>query len=74
MVKKLIVLCLLSGCAQTPIVEIVPDKNQKEWNDKYNPTDWRKQFEKCKAIFYVPYPEEIVAEEWSKCINEKNYE
>ena len=46
MVKKLIVLCLLSGCAQTPIVEIIPDTNQKEWNDKYNPTDWRKQFEK----------------------------
>ena len=66
-------MCLLSGCAQTPIVEIVPDTNQKEWNNKYNPTDWRKQFEKCKAIFYTPYPEEIVAEEWSKCMNEKDY-
>ena len=65
---------MLSGCAQTSIVEIVPDTDQKEWNNKYNPSEWRKQFEKCKAIFYVPYPEEIVAEEWSKCINKKNYE
>jgi len=67
-VKKLIVLCLLAGCAQTSIVEIVPDTNQKEWNDKYNPNDWRKQFEKCKDIYYAAYSEEVVLEEWHKCM------
>ena len=66
-------MCLLSGCAQTPIVEIVPDANQKEWNNKYNPTDWRKQFEKCKAIHYAPYPEEVILDEWRKCMDEKDY-
>jgi hypothetical protein len=65
MVKKLIVLCLLVGCVHTSEI--------KEWNDKYNPNDWRKQFEKCKAIHYAPYPEEIVLEEWSKCMDEKDY-
>ena len=65
---------MLSGCAQTPIVEIVPDTNQKEWNDRYNPNDWRKQFEKCKGIYYTNYPEEIVLEEWRNCMNEKNYD
>ena len=64
---------MLLGCSQTAIVEIVPDTNQKEWNNKDKPSEWRKQFEKCKDIFYAPYPEEIVAEEWSKCINEKDY-
>ena len=65
MVKKLIVLCLLVGCVHTSEI--------KEWNDKYNPNDWRKQFEKCKAIHYAPYPEEIVLEEWRKCMYEKDY-
>ena len=66
MVKKLIVLCLLVGCVHTSEI--------KEWNDKYNPNDWRKQFEKCKGIYYTNYPEEIVLEEWRNCMNEKNYD
>mgnify|MGYP003108483503 FL=1 len=65
MVKKLIVLCLLAGCTHTSEI--------KEWNDKYDPSEWRKQFEKCKAIYYAPYPEEIVLEEWHNCMQEKNY-
>ena len=65
MVKKLIVLCLLVGCAHTPEI--------KEWNDKYDPNDWRKQFEKCRAIHYTAYPEEIILEEWRKCMDEKDY-
>ena len=60
-------MCLLAGCAHTPEVK------EKEWNDSYDPNEWRKQFEKCKVIHYTVYPEEIVAEEWSKCMNEKDH-
>ena len=67
MVKKLIVLCLLTGCVHTPEVK------QKEWNDRYDPNEWRKQFEKCKAIHYAPYPEEVILDEWRKCMDEKDY-
>jgi hypothetical protein len=67
MVKKLIVLCLLVGCIHTPEVK------QKEWNDRYDPSEWRKQFEKCKAIHYTTYPEEIILEEWDNCMQEKDY-
>ena len=67
MVKKLIVLCLLTGCVHTLEVK------QKEWNDRYDPNEWRKQFEKCRAIHYTAYPEEIILEEWRKCMDEKEY-
>ena len=65
MLKYIFTLLLIAGCAHTT--------EKKEWNDRYDPSEWRKQFEKCKAIHYAPYPEEIVLEEWSKCINEKDY-
>jgi hypothetical protein len=67
MVKIIIVLCFLAGCVHTPEVK------QKEWNDRYDPNEWRKQFEKCKAIHYAPYPEEIILDEWRKCMDEKDY-
>ena len=58
---------MLTGCVHTPEVK------QKEWNDRYDPNEWRKQFEKCKAIHYAPYPEEIILDEWRKCMDEKEY-
>ena len=67
MIYRLLTVFIITGCAS-----YVPET--KEWNDRYDPAAWRKQFEKCKAIHYAPYPEEIVLEEWSKCMNEKNYE
>jgi hypothetical protein len=67
MVKIIIVLCFLAGCVHTPEVK------QKEWNDRYDPNEWRKQFEKCRAIHYTAYPEEIILEEWRKCMDEKDY-
>ena len=48
---------MLAGCVHTPEVK------QKEWNDKYDPNEWRKQFEKCRAIHYNTYPEEIILED-----------
>lgn len=30
--------------------------------------DWRKQFEECKAKFYVEYPDEIIRTDWHKCM------
>ena len=60
-------MCFLVSCAHTPEVK------QKEWNDRYDPNEWRKQFEKCKAIHYAPYPEEIILDEWRKCMDEKEY-
>jgi len=45
----------------------------KEWNDKYNPADWREQFELCKDKFYTNYPEEIKQEEWHECMS-RDYE
>lgn len=56
---------MLAGCTHTSEI--------KEWNDKYDPSEWRKQFEKCRKLLYTAYPEEIKREEWSNCINEKNY-
>ena len=64
MVKKLIVLCLLVGCAHTPeqqpIIELQKDDSKME------------RFEKCKSIYYTNYPEEIVLEEWRNCMQGKD--
>jgi len=35
--RLLIISVVLTACASAPV--------QKEWNDKYDPADWRKQFE-----------------------------
>ena len=65
MLKYIFTLLLIAGCAHTP--------EKKEWNDRYDPSEGRKQFEKCKAIHYAPYPEEIILDEWRKCMDEKDY-
>lgn len=62
--RLLIISVVLTACAQAPV--------QKEWNDKYDPAEWRKQFEYCKGIFYTNYPEEVKRDEWSECMN-KDY-
>jgi hypothetical protein len=62
--RFLIISVILTACASAPV--------QKEWNDKYDPASWRKQFEHCKDIFYTNYPEEIKSDEWSECMN-KDY-
>ena len=60
-------LLILEACS-------VPNpKPQKEWNDKYDPSAWRKQFEVCKDKFYTHYPDEIVDNDWHKCMR-KNHE
>ena len=41
-------LVLLTTCS-TPILET----EKKEWNDKYDPNEWRAQFEKCRELFYT---------------------
>ena len=33
--------------------------------------DLRKQFEECKAKFYVEYPDEIIRTDWHKCMENK---
>ena len=53
----------LTGCAL---------ETKKEWNDKYDPSQWRKQFNVCKDIFYSNLSEEIKRDEWSKCMD-KDY-
>ena len=62
--RLLIISVALTACATAPV--------QKEWNDKYDPASWRKQFEHCKDIFYTNYPEEIKRDEWSECMS-KDY-
>ena len=65
MVKKLIVLCFLAGCAHTseqqPIIKLQVDDTKME------------RFKKCRSIYYTNYPEEIVLEEWRNCMQGKNY-
>ena len=60
MVKKLIVLCLLAGCAhapeQQPIIKLQVNDTKME------------RFKKCKDLFYTSYPEEIKLEEWHNCM------
>jgi len=60
---------LLTTCS-TPILET----EKKEWNDKYDPNQWRAQFEKCRELFYTNYPEEIKRDEWSACMDEKEWD
>ena len=43
---------------------------QKEVNDE-QPSDLRKQFELCRAKFYVEYPDEIIRTDWHKCMENK---
>tara|TARA_R110002124_G_scaffold284835_1_gene462582 strand:+ start:641 stop:865 length:225 start_codon:yes stop_codon:yes gene_type:complete len=63
-VKKLIMLCLLAGCAHVPeqqlIIELQVDDTKME------------RFKKCKGIYYTNYPEEIVLEEWRNCMQKKH--
>ena len=62
-------LVLLTTCSTT-----ILETEKKEWNDKYDPNQWRAQFEKCRDIFYTNYPEEIRQEEWHLCMQEKEWE
>tara|TARA_R110001592_G_scaffold46797_1_gene148926 strand:+ start:504 stop:704 length:201 start_codon:yes stop_codon:yes gene_type:complete len=63
-VKKLIVLCLLGGCAHTPeqqpIIKLQVDDTKME------------RFKKCRGLFYTNYPEEIKQEEWRNCMQGKD--
>ena len=61
-------LVLLTTCSTT-----ILETEKKEWNDKYDPNQWRAQFEKCREIFYTNYPEEIKRDEWSACMDEKEW-
>ena len=62
-------LVLLTTCS-TPILEI----EKKEWNDRYDPNQWRKQFDECRDKLYTAYPEEVKLDEWSACMNEKKWD
>ena len=61
-------LVLLTTCSTT-----ILETEKKEWSDKYDPNQWRAQFEKCREIFYTNYPEEIKRDEWSACMDEKEW-
>ena len=61
-------LVLLTTCSTT-----ILETEKKEWTDKYAPNQWRAQFEKCREIFYTNYPEEIKRDEWSACMDEKEW-
>ena len=62
-------LVLLTTCSTT-----ILETEKKEWNDKYDPNQWRAQFEKCRELFYTNYPEEIKRDEWSACMDEKEWD
>jgi hypothetical protein len=60
--KFLIICVVLTACASAPV--------EKQWNDKYDPAEWRKQFNECRKLLYTAYPEEIQRDEWSECMNQ----
>ena len=66
MIYRLLTVFIITGCAS-----YVPET--KEWNDRYDPTAWRKQFEECRDKLYTAYPEEVKLDEWSTCM-ERDYE
>ncbi len=61
MIYRLLTIFIITSCTT-----YIPET--KEWNDKYDPAAWRKQFEKCKELFYINYSEETKLDEWSKCM------
>ena len=63
--RLLIFSLVLTACASAP--------TEKEWNDKYDPASWRKQFEKCRDLLYTVYPEEAQRDQWSECMD-RDYE
>jgi hypothetical protein len=66
MIYRLLTVFIITGCAA-----YVPET--KEWNDRYDPAAWRKQFEECRDKLYTTYPEEVNQDQWSKCM-EIDYE
>jgi len=66
MIYRLLTVFIITGCAA-----YVPQT--KEWNDRYDPAAWRKQFEECQDKLYTTYPEEVNQDQWSKCM-EIDYE
>lgn len=66
MIYRLLTVFIITGCAV-----YVPET--KEWNDRYDPAAWRKQFEECRDKLYTTYPEEVNQDQWSKCM-EIDYE
>ena len=68
MIKLIGVVVLLSSC----VLSTEPNVEKKEWNNKYNPDDWRAQFYECRDKFYTHYPDEIIETEWHKCM-QKDY-
>ena len=58
--RLLILSVLLTACASAPV--------QKDWNDKYDPAQWRKQFQECRKLLYTAFPEEVQRDEWSECM------
>ena len=63
--RFLIFSLVLTACASAP--------TEKEWNDKYYPASWRKQFEKCRDLLYTAYPGEVQRDQWSECMD-RDYE
>ena len=57
MIYRLLTMFIITGCAS-----YVPQT--KEWNNRYDPAAWRKQFEECKGLFYTNYPEEVKRDEY----------
>ena len=53
--RILLVSVALTACASTPV--------QKEWNYRYDPAAWHKQFEVCKGLFYTNYSAEVKRDE-----------
>jgi hypothetical protein len=68
MIKVFAVVALLSSCA----LPTEPKPESKEWNNKYDPEDWRAQFNECRDKFYTAYPDEIIETDWHKCMR-KDY-
>jgi len=66
MIYRLLTVFIITSCAS-----YVPQT--EEWNDRYDPAAWRKQFEECRDTLYTAYPEEVQQDEWSTCM-EQDYE
>ena len=53
------------------LIGLVSCKNISGQQKEEQPSDLRKQFELCKAKFYVEYPDEIIRTDWHKCMENK---
>ena len=57
----------LVGCStQSKFIPIAEDSD-REWNDKYDPEEWRERLKKCRAFMYMEN------DAWHWCMG-KDYE